>query len=500
MTTDRLRWPAAALISTSANQRTPSFRRVASAWEFPIRPRLGALTMMAGLLAGLLAGPVMSLEGQVSQGQGVAQPVLSADFDGQPLGEIGNGGARQGQPAYAFRASGLSAEVVARQGSNRALQLVKTDSSGVMTALNWRFLDELSFDSGTVEITLDVTPRSYEHYSLDVRNAQFSGAHYVQVVFDSDGNVTVPLAPGSTPGSYLLHETSTVVIICDFVAESCSVEIDGHIITPGKLFSSSITEPSIGGFATVFPGQASNGASFEIDNLKVTASQAPSIPVAMVFDQQPVDAMVDTAMEPAVRVAVQNVFGNPALLTTPVSLQLLEGTAGAVLSGGQSVAQGGQASFAALSVDLPGDDYRLQASLDDYPDVAAVESDLFDIHAPGSHELEFLYTPERALIGQTIPAPVKVRVLNAAGELVTDPVAVTLSIHTGPGGGALIGTLVEESTQGEAVFADLAFTKAGSYRLLADTAGIIAPALSPSVAVFGDRIFHSRMEHVASPD
>jgi hypothetical protein len=95
-----------------------------------------------------------------------------------------------------------------------------------------------------------------------------------------------------------------------------------------------------------------------------TLSVAPAAAVALGFAVQPTGGAAGTSFSPAVRVAVQDAYGNVVTQgTESVVLVLRDGVAGAVLLGGGATATvNGVADYPALSVDKAGAGYRLVAS------------------------------------------------------------------------------------------------------------------------------------------
>jgi len=88
-----------------------------------------------------------------------------------------------------------------------------------------------------------------------------------------------------------------------------------------------------------------------------------AIPTELTFVQQPTTTPALTTMAPAVTVRAQDASGNLGYnFAGTVGLALSGGTAGAVLAGGSAGATHGLATFAALSVDLDGTGYTLNAS------------------------------------------------------------------------------------------------------------------------------------------
>ena len=97
-------------------------------------------------------------------------------------------------------------------------------------------------------------------------------------------------------------------------------------------------------------------------------------------------------------------------------------------------------------------------------------------------QLAFAQQPTNAAAGSTLGA-VTVDVDSASGGVVTtDASSVTLSILTGPTGGAIIGTATASAVNGVATFGALSFTEAGTYTLTA-TDGSLAAATSASFVI-----------------
>ena len=145
----------------------------------------------------------------------------------------------------------------------------------------------------------------------------------------------------------------------------------------------------------------------------------------------------------------------------------------------------GQASFSNLT-------------LEDVDDATAV---VFTAAAPGFQSgqspsavflqsgqvaaLAFVSHPTSVLVDDILSPPVQVEVLDADGDRVTDPVAVTIAL-TGlgnpPADGFLSGTKTVTTVNGVATFNNLSIDAQGTYRLTATAAGY-QPAQSSTVTV-----------------
>ncbi|MBB6087911.1 Ig-like domain repeat protein [Wenzhouxiangella marina] len=193
-------------------------------------------------------------------------------------------------------------------------------------------------------------------------------AQLVFLVQPSDGSSQVPLVPAvevqvqDAFGNPVLSDNST----------SVSMSLIGG--APGATLSGGGPVTAVAGvasFPTLSVDLAATGYQLQAAaaGLSGDTSQAfdigPGVPVALQFDVQPTNTLVSATMSPAVTVSVRDAVGNlvDSDNTAVVELSLTGGTPGAVLSGGgPTVVSAGVASFAALSVDLSGTGYQLQAS------------------------------------------------------------------------------------------------------------------------------------------
>ncbi|MBS1795600.1 MAG: carboxypeptidase regulatory-like domain-containing protein [Acidobacteria bacterium] len=194
------------------------------------------------------------------------------------------------------------------------------------------------------------------------------------------------------------------------------------------------------------------------------------IPARLAFDLQPADTTAGAAI-PAFSVAVQDAGGSLVPnVPTPVTLALVASN-GAVLAGTTTgTTSNGVASFANLSVALAGT-YTITASANG---LATATSAPFTIAPATASRLEFSVQPSNVVNGGPITPAVRVRVLDAFGNLVpTAANAVTVAFANNPTGATLGGTATVAAAGGEAAFADLSVNVDGAgYTLRATAAGL----------------------------
>jgi len=154
----------------------------------------------------------------------------------------------------------------------------------------------------------------------------------------STASVTLELATG--PASAQLEGTTTVNAV------------EGVARFPGLIIKKAGTGYSLR--ATLGTSTAATSPTFEV---------VPASPAQLAFSLQPSNGTVRTPLA-AARVVVQDAYGNATPATSPqVSVSLTGSNATATLSGTRDVDPvSGEATFADLSVDQEGNDFRLVAS------------------------------------------------------------------------------------------------------------------------------------------
>lgn len=198
----------------------------------------------------------------------------------------------------------------------------------------------------------------------------------------------------------------------------------------------------------------------------------------LVFSAQPSTAVSNATLSPAIRVSVQDAFGNVVTGDTrTVSLALGNNPGFGTLSGTTSVAaSAGLATFSDLSLDRTGSGYTLVASASG---VSSAVSAGFDITpGPATWVVFEGQLPPFVTAGAAFRA--QAAIVDPAGNVVTSATdAITLSLSGGTAGAVLSGTLTTAAVGGRASFTNLSVDKAGGgYRLSTSAAGLLSTTSS----------------------
>ena len=199
---------------------------------------------------------------------------------------------------------------------------------------------------------------------------------------------------------------------------------------------------------------------------------------SLAFYVQPRHTAAGTAIRPAVQVMVRDVCGNRVSPPRGVTLALADNPERATLTGTLSrTTANGVATFDDLCLDKPGTGYAVFARTDGLPPVT---SSAFNVVVGPPARLAFVVHPSPATAGRPITPPVKVAVLDAAGNLVPRSGArVGMAIGTNPKGATLSGATTAVTANGIATFYTLSLDKASGapYTLVASLDGV-PPAIS----------------------
>src|SRR5437773_1564077 len=184
------------------------------------------------------------------------------------------------------------------------------------------------------------------------------------------------------------------------------------------------------------------------------------------------------AISPAVQVTARDAAGNPVpSFTGSVTVALGSNPGGSTLSGTTTVAAvNGVAAFVDLSLNKTGTGYWLTATA---TGLNTATSSVFDITAGVATQLVFGTQPSTTVANRLITPAVKVRALDALGNLVPSFTgSVTVALGANPGGATLSGTTPVAAVGGVATFVDLSLNKtATGYTLTASASGF-APVTS----------------------
>ena len=258
----------------------------------------------------------------------------------------------------------------------------------------------------------------------------------------------VGIALGSNPGGATLSGTTPVAAVAGVAT---FFDLSLNRTGTGYTLTASAT-----GFTTV--------TSTAFDIIPGTATQ-------LAFTVQPTTTVAGAAISPAVQVTALDPAGNlvPGF-TGSITVALGNNPGGSTLGGTATVpASGGVASFSTLTLDKTAPGYRLTASA---TGLSTATSASFNIIAGGATQLVFGTEPGTTIAGHQISPAVKVRALDALGNLVPGFTAnVTVALGNNPGGGTLSGTTQVTAVGGVASFGDLSLNKTGTGFTLTAGAG-----------------------------
>src|SRR5213078_2423229 len=210
----------------------------------------------------------------------------------------------------------------------------------------------------------------------------------------------------------------------------------------------------------------------------INLAAGPAAQVA--FTVQPTSTTAGTIITPAVRVTVQDAFGN-RVTSFPggrpnVTVAIGNNPGGDTLSGDKSNLTGtggnaGIATFNSLSIAKAGQGYTLTAAATGL--TGGVSTD-FTITPKAAKLLVFTVQPSAEAAGAVITPAVQVTARDSLGNTATSfSGTVTVAIGTNPSGGVLSGTTNPSAVNGVATFADLRIDKAGAgYTLTAAATGL----------------------------
>src|SRR5882672_5337780 len=262
------------------------------------------------------------------------------------------------------------------------------------------------------------------------------------------GNVSI--APGNNPGGATLRGTTPVAAVSG-VATFFDLSLDkagtGYTLTA-----------SASGFTPVI------STAFDI---------TPGAATQLAFTVQPSNTVAGATIGPAVQVTALDPVGNPVPgFTGSVTIAFGNNPGGSTLGGTTTVAAvNGVASFGDLSANKTGTGYWLTATA---TGLSTATSSAFTITAGAVTQLVFGTQPGTTVANRVIAPAVKVRALDALGNLVPSFTgSVTIALGSNPGGATLSGTTPVSAASGVATFFDLSLNKTGTgYTLTASASGL----------------------------
>ena len=267
------------------------------------------------------------------------------------------------------------------------------------------------------------------------------------------GNVSI--APGNNPGGATLSGTTPVAAVAGVAS----------------FFDLSLNRTGTGYTLTASAGGLSPVTSVAFDITPGAATQ-------LAFTSQPANAVAGATLSPAVQVTALDPAGNPVPgFTGSVTVAFGNNPGGGTLSGTTTVtALNGVATFGDLRVDKTGTSYWLVATA---IGLSKATSSVFGITPGTATQLVFGQQPGTTVANRLFTPAVKVRALDALGNLATGFTgAVAIALGSNPGGATLGGTTPIAAVSGVASFFDLSLSKTGTGYTLVASAGGLGPVTS----------------------
>jgi hypothetical protein len=241
--------------------------------------------------------------------------------------------------------------------------------------------------------------------------------------------------------------------------------------------SNTATAQTVNGVAT-FSNLAVNAAgSYTLSASGGSANGATSAPITisaaaaskLAFTQQPpATSTAGTALTPAVKVSVEDQFGN--VVTGDTSTVTMAPSTGSFASGSTTSvqAQNGVATFNNLILNTAGT-FTLTAG---DGSLTAATSNSVVVSAAAANKLVFIATPATGTHGQALSPAVKVSEVDQFGNVITTD--STSSVTVAPVTGSLTSgsTIVATLSNGIATFSNLIFAAAGTFTLTASESGL----------------------------
>src|SRR5213079_1186453 len=201
----------------------------------------------------------------------------------------------------------------------------------------------------------------------------------------------------------------------------------------------------------------------------------PGTATQLAFTVPPSNTVAGAAISPAVQITALDPAGNPVpSFTGSVTVALGNNPGGSTLGGTTTAAAvGGVVTFSDLTLDKAAPGYWLTAT-----GLGTATSSSFNIIAGTATQLVFGTQPGTTVANRQITPAVKVRALDALGNVATGFTgAVAIALGSNPGGSTLSGTTPVAAVSGGATFF-VSLNKAGTGYTLAASAGGFAPVTS----------------------
>ncbi|MBS0264340.1 MAG: hypothetical protein JSS02_20555 [Planctomycetes bacterium] len=392
----------------------------------------------------------------------------------------------------------------------------------VVAAVQDRFGNLITTDNGSV-MTLTLNTGTFANGLKTVSRivsggiATFSGTG-LDLIVNKSGNYTLAASDGlltkATSGTISIAAAAPVKLA--FQALSTSGTAGVALATAGKVAvldaygnvvtndassvtlsvasgpagfdpASTVTLPTVNGVAVFssliftkvgkYTLLASDGALTTATSAAITIN--PNVATQLVVTQSPNTGVAGVALVPAVKIAVQDAYGNIQTAANTVTLTLDHGTFSTGHSTASAATSSGIATFSSLILNAAGS-YNLTASAG----ALKATSLPVNVNAAAASKLVFVNPmPTYWFTGLAIDQYPVVAVQDKFGNTVTtDTSTVTLAVATGPAAFDVSSTTKVAAVAGQATFTNLVFNKVGTYTVKA-TDGVLTAVTSGTISV-----------------
>ncbi len=197
--------------------------------------------------------------------------VLDADFEDKTANQpLSTGGAIVGEPVIISDAIN---QVVKELAPERKLLVL--DSLGAIqnNSMSWEFLSNLEVNSETLVIEADLTFNLLDSYHFLIRDGIIGDSNFASIFFSDQGKITVTDKNGmlSLPQTYEKNKPYRISLVFNFSNKNYSFYLNNEVLVEDRLHG---VDSGIGIGAVIFGFEpdASNNASFMVDNIDVFAT------------------------------------------------------------------------------------------------------------------------------------------------------------------------------------------------------------------------------------
>ncbi len=209
---------------------------------------------------------------------------LYADFDDKALGQpIGNRGATFGEPIYL---SDLDTSVIEVTPGHNQLRVSNDLGSNAARRLRWEMMGNAEIIAGEVKMSFDLTPSALDRYSILVRESSGSSRSFLTLTLGLGGTITAIDENGMIGQlNYTANAPMHFEMVFDMDARTSSMTVNGNTMFNLRAFG--IADRGIGRLLVGYTN-GSNGSSFDLDNLKISAPLPFPVALEADFDDKTV--------------------------------------------------------------------------------------------------------------------------------------------------------------------------------------------------------------------